>query len=336
MIERGNSGAIFCGIRSALVAAAVMGAAIVTSAQALAQSSYPNKPIRILVGFAAGGPSDIIARIVGAKTAELLGQQVVVENKTGAGGMIASDTAARSEPDGYTLLNTALSVAVNESLSKTIHVEFGKDLVAVAAQAETANILVVHPSLGVKTVSEFIALAKSRPGEIVYATAGRGTGTHLSAELFNMMAGTRLIPVHYRGGGDTLKDLVSGQVKVMFSSIAPVIGMVQQGQLIGIATTGPKRDPAFPDLPTVAEAGLAGYDLRLWIGLSAPAGTPRDIIKRLEAANNKALNAPDVKNALAAQGFSPFIATSEEFDVFYRSERDKWAKVIKAAGMDKE
>jgi tripartite-type tricarboxylate transporter receptor subunit TctC len=336
MVERGNAGAASCRIAAAAVAAIAMGAALGTSAPALAQSSYPNKPIRILVGFAAGGPSDIIARIVGAKTAELLGQQVVVENKTGAGGLIASETAARSEPDGYTLLNTALSVAVNESLSKTIRVEFGKDLVAVAAQAETANILVVHPSLGVKTLAEFIALAKSRAGEIVYATAGRGTGTHLSAELFNMMAGTRLIPVHYRGGGDTLKDLVSGQVKVMFSSIAPVQGMVQQGQLIGIATTGRKRDPAFPDLPTVAEAGLAGYDVRLWIGLTAPAGTPREIIKRIEAANNNALKLPDVKSALAAQGFSPFIATANEFDVFYRRERDKWARVIKASGMDGE
>jgi tripartite-type tricarboxylate transporter receptor subunit TctC len=336
MVERASACAKFSCIRFAAVTAAMSVAAIAGCAAALAQSGYPNKPIRILVGFAAGGPSDIIARVVGAKTAEILGQQVVVENKSGAGGMIASDTAARSDPDGYTPLNTALSVAVNESLSKTIHVEFGKDLVAIAAQAETANILVVHPSLGLKSVAEFIAFAKSRPGEIVYATAGRGSATHLTAELFNMMAGTRLVPVHYRGGGDTVKDLVSGQVKVMFSTIAPVQGLVKQGQLIGIATTGPNRDPAFPDLPTIAESGLAGFDVRLWIGLTAPAGTPREIIKRLEAANNKALNSPDVKSSLAAQGFLPFIATSEEFDAFYRSERDKWAKVIKAAGMDKE
>jgi tripartite-type tricarboxylate transporter receptor subunit TctC len=323
-----------CRCRSAVMAATI-GAVIVMSGAALAQSDYPNKPIRILVGFSAGGPSDIIARIVGAKTAEILGQQVIVENKTGAGGLIASETAARSDPDGYTLLNTALSVAVNETLSKTIHVEFGKDLIAVAAQAETANILVVHPSLGVKTVAEFIALARSK-SDIVYATAGRGTGTHLSAELFNMMAGTKLVPVHYRGGGATVKDLVSGQVKVMFSSIAPVQGLVNEGQLIGLATTGPKRDPAFPELPTIAESALPGYDVRLWIGLTAPAGTPREIIKRLEAANNKALNSPDIRKALAAQGFLPFVGTAEQFDSFYRTERDKWAKVIKASGMDKE
>lgn len=303
---------------------------------AVAQADFPNRPIRILVGFAAGGPSDIIARIVGAKTAELMGQQVIVENKTGAGGLLASEATANAAPDGYTLLNTALSVAVNETLSKTIQIQFGKHLVAVASQAETANVLVVHPSLGVKTIAEFIALAKSKPGEIFYATAGRGSGTHLSAELFNMMAGTKIVPVHYRGGGATIKDLVSGQVKVMFSSIAPVQGLINEGRLIGLATTGPKRDPAFPDLPTVAEAGLPGFDVRLWIGLTAPAGTPQAIVKRIEAANNAALRTPEVQKALAAQGFAPFIGTAEQFDAFYRSERDKWAKVIKASGMDKE
>jgi len=318
------------GVAGALVLAAVL------SAAALAQSDYPNRPIRILVGFAAGGPSDIIARIVGAKTGEILGQQVIVENKTGAGGLIASEATARAEPDGYTLLNTATSVAVNETLSKTMRFEVGKDLAAVALQAETAHILVVHPTLGVKTMTEFVALTKLKPGDIFYATAGRGTATHLAAELFNMMAGTKLMPVHYRGGGATVKDLVSGEVKVMFSSIAPVQGLVNEGKLIGLATTGPKRDPAFPELPTVAEAGLSGYDVRLWIGLTAPIGTPREIIKRIEAANNKALNMPDVQRALAAQGFAPFIGTSEQFDAFYRSERDKYAKVIKASGMDKD
>jgi tripartite-type tricarboxylate transporter receptor subunit TctC len=303
---------------------------------AAAQSDYPSRPIKIVVGFAAGGPSDIIARIVGAKTAEVLGQQVIVENKTGAGGLLASEMVSRSPPDGYTLLNTATSVAVNETLSKTMRFEVGKDLVAVAPQAETANILVVHPSLGVKSIAEFMALARSKPGELLYATAGRGTGTHLAAELFNMMAGTKLMPVHYRGGGATVKDLVSGQIKIMFSSIAPVQGLVREGKLIGLATTGPKRDEAFPELPTVAEAGLAGYDVRLWIGLTAPAGTPLAIIKKIEAANNKALQMPDTRKALAAQGFAPMIGTAEQFDAFYRSERDKYAKVVKAAGMDQE
>jgi tripartite-type tricarboxylate transporter receptor subunit TctC len=315
---------------------AVAACGVLAAASAQAQSDFPNKPIKIVVGFAPGGPSDIIARIVGAKTGEVLGQQVIVENKTGAGGMIAGEAVARSEPDGYTLLNTATSVAVNETLSKTMRIELGKDLTAVAPQAETANILVLHPSLGIKSVAEFVALAKSKPGEIFYATAGRGSATHLNSELFNMVAGIKTMPVHYRGGAATVKDLISGQVKVMFSSIAPVQQLVREGKLIGLATTGPKRDKAFPDLPTIAESGYAGFDVRLWVGLTAPAGTPRAVIKKIEAANNKALNMPEVQRALAAQGFAPMIGTAEDFDAFYRSERDKWAKVIRASGMDKE
>ena len=317
---------------SAVVAASLIAA----SAPASGQSGFPNKPIRVLVGSAPGGPSDIIARIVGAKTSEILGQQIIVENKTGAGGLIATEALVHAPPDGYTLLNTATSVAVNETLSKTMKFELGRHFVAVALQAETANILVVHPSLGVATLAEFTALAKAKPDEILYATAGRGTATHLTTELFNMVAGTRLMPVHYRGGGDTVKDLVSGQVKVMFSSIAPVQQLVKEARLVGIATTGLKRDPAFPELPTVDESGLKGFNVQLWIGLSAPAGTPADVIGRLETANNQALNSPDVKRALAAQGFAPVIMTAAQFDAFYRSERDKWAKVIKASGMDQQ
>jgi tripartite-type tricarboxylate transporter receptor subunit TctC len=315
---------------------AVMTAGLAALGDAAAAQGFPNRPIRVLVGFSAGGPSDIIARIVGAKTSEILGQQVIIENKTGAGGIIAAEALVNSPPDGYTLLNTATSVAVNETLSKSMKWEFGKDFVAVALQAETANILVVHPSLGVRNVAEFTALAKSKPGEILYATAGRGTATHLTTELYNMMAGTKIMPVHYRGGGDTIKDLISGQIKVMFSSIAPVQQLVREGKLIGLATTGLKRDPAFPDLPTMDESGLKGFDVRLWIGLTAPAATPRDILKRLEAANNQALNSPDVQKALAAQGFAPVVMTAEQFDAFYRGERDKWAKVIKASGMDQQ
>ncbi len=320
--------------RAAVVAALVSVAALPFAV--LAQSNYPNKTIKIVVGFAPGGPSDIIARIVGAKTGELLGQQVVIENKTGAGGVIATESVARSEPDGYTLLNTATSIAVNETLSKNMHVAFGKDFIAVAPQAETANILVVHPSLGVRTLAEFVALAKAKPGELIYATAGRGSATHLNSELFNLAAGIKTVPVHYRGGGETVKDLLSGQVKIMFSSIAPVQQLVKEGKLIGIATTGLQRDPAFPELPTIAESGYPGFDVRLWIGLSAPANTPREIIKKIEAANNKALELPQVRDALAAQGFRPMIGSAEMFDAFYRAERDKWAKVIRATGMDKE
>jgi tripartite-type tricarboxylate transporter receptor subunit TctC len=306
------------------------------SAPAQAQASYPTKPIRIVVGFAAGGPADIIARLVGAKLGDILGQQVYIENRTGAGGVIGTETAARADGDGYTLLMTPLANAVNETLAKSLRYKFGEHLVAVASVAETANVLVVHPSLGVKSVPELIALAKAKPGEIFYASAGRGTATHLTSELFNLMAGTRLAPVHYRGGGETLKDLVSGQVKVMFSSIAPVLGYVRNGTLLGLATTGPRRDPALPDLPTVAETGLAGFDTRLWLGILAPAGTPRPIIDRLSAATAQALEAPDLKAALSAQGFAPLVGSAEQFDTFYRNEVAKWRNVIETVGITPE
>ena len=311
------------------------GLTLAASHTALAQANFPNKPIKLVVGFAPGGPSDIISRVVGAKIGEILGTQVVIENKTGAGGAIATEAVARSEPDGYTLVNAPLSTAVNETLSK-IRYQIGKDIVAVAPQAETANVLVVHPSLGVKSLAELVALAKAKPGEVQYATAGRGSATHLNNELFDMVAGITTTPVHYRGGGETVKDLLSGQVKMMFSSIAPVQQFVRDGRLIGLATTGPKRDPAFPDLPTVAELGYPGFDVRLWMGMMGPAGMPRDIIKKIEVANRQALESPEIQKVLAAQGFAPLIGTAEDFDKFYRSEVVKWAKVIKEKGMDKD
>jgi tripartite-type tricarboxylate transporter receptor subunit TctC len=215
-----------------------------------------------------------------------------------------------------------------------LQARFGKDLVAVATLADTANILVVHPSLGVKNMAEFIALAKKQD-DLLYATAGVGSATHLTSELFNTMAGVKIRPVHYRGGGAALKDLLSGQVKIMFSSIAPVISFVQEGKLIGIATTGAKRDPAFPNLPTVAEAGLPGFETRLWIGITVRAGTPKPIIDKLAAAATKAAQDPEVKATLAKQGFQPLIMNPDQFDAYYRAERDKWGKVIKDTGMDK-
>ena len=311
-----------------------IGGAILASSLAMGQSDFPNKPIHFIVGFSAGGPSDIISRVIGAKMGDALGQQVVVENRTGAGGTIATDYVARSEQDGYTMLNTTTANPSNETLSKTLQARFGKDLVAVATLADTANILVVHPSLGVKNMAEFIALAKKQK-DLLYATAGVGSATHLTSELFNTMAGVKIGPVHYRGGGAALKDLLSGQVKIMFSSIAPVISFVQEGKLIGIATTGAKRDPAFPNLPTVAEAGLPGFETRLWIGITVRAGTPKPIIDKLAAAATKAAQDPEVKATLAKQGFQPLIMNPAQFDAYYRAERDKWGKVIKDTGMDK-
>jgi tripartite-type tricarboxylate transporter receptor subunit TctC len=312
--------------------AAMAASAVVVSGAARAQAPYPDKPIRIVVGFAAGGPTDIIARVVGAKIGGILGQQVYVENRAGASGNIATETVARAPADGYTLLMASFASAVNQSLYKNLRYKFGDDLIPIAPIAETEHVLLVHPSLGVKNVADLIALAKATPGDVLYATAGKGTATHLAAELFNMMAGIKMMPVHYKGGGDTLKDLVSGQVKVMISSIPPVLGFVQDGTLRGLATTGPKRDRTLPDLPTVAEAGLAGYDVRLWFGLVAPTGVPREVVERLSTATRQALGSAELKATLAAQGYDPLIGTPEEFGSYFRGEVEKWGKVIAAVG----
>jgi tripartite-type tricarboxylate transporter receptor subunit TctC len=306
--------------------------AMLFATEASAQS-FPNKPVRIVVGFAAGGPSDIISRVVGAKMGEILGQQFVVENRPGAGGVLATEVVGRADPDGYTILNTPIANAVNETLAKNLRYKVGDGMIVVAPLAESANVIVVHPSLGVKNVAELIALAKSKPGGTFYASAGRGSATHLASELFNTMAGTKIIPVHYKGGGDALRDLLSGELKIMISSIAPVLEAVRSGHLLGVATTGLKRDPTLPDLPTVDESGLKGFEVTLWQGFTAPAGVPRPIIERLAQAAAQALQTPEIKEMLAKQGFVPMVGGPNEFDAFYRAEVSKWAKVIDASGM---
>jgi tripartite-type tricarboxylate transporter receptor subunit TctC len=322
-----------CSRRDIVGAAATLAAlAGAGSFPAQAQAAYPNKPIRLLCGFAAGGPTDIIARVVGQKLGEILGQQVYVENRAGASGNLATEAAARAEPDGYTIMLTPLSSAVNESLFKTLKVKFDDDLAAVGLLAQTALVLLVHPSLEIKSVGDLVTMAKAKPGDVLYASAGKGTATHLAAELFNATANIKTTPVHYKGGGETIKDLLSGQGKVMFSTIPPVVSFVKDGRLRGIATTGPKRDNALPELPTIAESGLPGYDVRLWFGVTAPKATPRPIIDRLSAAINQALDSADVKKSFAAQGYDALPGTPDEFAKFYRSEAAKWAKVIETVG----
>ena len=223
------------------VSIGVVAAALLSGATpASAQTAYPSRPIHLIVGFAAGGPTDVLARIIGGRMSEILGQQVVIENRTGASGNIATQFVVRAQGDGYTILMGANSNAVNESLFKNLGFRFAEDLVPVAPLAEAPTILVVHPSLEVKSVKDLIALAKAKPGEVMYATAGRGTTTHLAGELFNLMAGTKLAAVPYKGSGETTKDLLSGQIKVMFSPVPPVLSFIEEGKLRGIASTGPR------------------------------------------------------------------------------------------------
>jgi tripartite-type tricarboxylate transporter receptor subunit TctC len=245
--------------------------------------------------------------------------------------VLFADPASVRAFDGNTLLLAPLVFAVNESLFPNRRFEY-KDFTAVAPLAETSNVLVVHPSLNVTSVQELIELAKAKPGDILYATAGKGTATHLAGELFGLMAEVKMTPVHYRGGGELVKDLLSGEVKVTFSTIPPVLDFVQHKTLRGIATTAIHRDKVLPDLPTIAESGLPGYDVRLWLGLLAPAGTPRDAVNRLASATAAALESNEVKTVLAAQGFDPLAGTPDSFDAFMRAEIVKWTKVIKLSG----
>jgi tripartite-type tricarboxylate transporter receptor subunit TctC len=311
-------------VSSGIVAAALLTGATLASAQ----TAYPSRPIHLIVGFAAGGPTDVLARIIGGRMSEILGQQVVVENRTGASGNIATQFVVRAPSDGYTILMGANSNAVNESLFKNLGFRFAEDLVPVAPLAEAPTILVVHPSLEVKSVKDLIALAKARPGEVMYATAGKGTTTHLAGELFNLMAGTRLAAVPYKGSGETTKDLLSGQIKVMFSPVPPVLSFIEDGKLRGIASTGPRRSKVVPSLPTMAEEGLKDFDMRMWFGLMAPAGTPDDIVAALSRAAGTALESETVRAALAKQGYDPLPGSREQFRQFIRDEIVKWGKVV--------
>ena len=319
-------------IATGTAAATLIAALICAPLDPAAAEDYPARPITMIVPYPAGGGVDAMGRIVGQKLSAALGQQVVIENRTGASGNIASEAVARAPNDGHTLLMAPLVFAVNETLFPQRRFEYAKDFAAVAPIAETSNVLVVHPSLNVTSVAGLIALAKTRPGDVLYATAGKGTATHVAGELFGMMAGVKLTAVHYRGGGELVKDLLSGEIKVTFSTIPPVLDFIQRGTLRGIATTALRRDPLLPDLPTMAEAALPGYDVRLWLGLLAPAGTPRDVVGRLAAASAEALNSEEVKSVLGAQGFDPMAGTPESFDAFVRSEIVKWGKVGKEIG----
>jgi tripartite-type tricarboxylate transporter receptor subunit TctC len=310
------------------------GGALAWPIAARAQVGSAGQNIRFVVGFSAGGATDIAARVLAGSMSQILGQQVFVENRTGAGGTLGTQEVANAAPDGTTLLVAPFANAANETLFKDFRYKYDDYFGAVAPIAQTDNVLVVHPSLAVHSVADLIALAKSRPpGEILAASSGVGTANHLANELFNLMTGIKLTSVQYRGGGEVVKDLVSGQLKVMFAPIPTVLPFIQNGALRAVATTGLKRDPLLPDLPTVAESAVPGFEVLLWLGLLAPKATPRPVIARLAAATSQALSSADVKGAFAAQGFDALIGTPEDFAAFYRSEVEKWRKVIVATGM---
>jgi len=316
-------------IRPVLLATLGMGTAL-----AMAQS-YPNKPIRFLVGFVAGGTNDIVARALAQKLTETLGQSVVVENRGGANTAIATEAAARAAPDGYTILLNAPGHATNPALMK-LAFDPVNDFAFISLVAEAQNIVVMHPSFPPRSVQELIALSKKRPGQINVASSGTGTTVHLSAELFQHMTGTRWVHIPYKGGGPAVIELMAGQTQIMFANMPTAIQYVRDGRLRALAVTGARRAPAAPTLPTVAESGVPGYEVTAWYGVSAPAKTPRAIVDRLHAEIVRAVNSPDLRERLTTQGADPIHLTPEQYTVFIQNEIAKWAKVIKAAGIKGE
>ena len=302
---------------------------------AAAQAPYPAKPIRFLVGFPPGGTNDIVARAIAPRFSEYLGQPVVIENRGGANASIATDLVAHAAPDGYAILLVAPGHATNPWLMK-LNFDSMKDFSFITLAAESQNLLVVHPSFPPRTVKEMIAFSKKRPGEINYGSSGTGTTVHLSAELFQFMSGVKWLHIPYKGGGPGLVALISGEVSLYFGNVPTVIRQARDGKVRAVATTGLKRTPAAPDIPTVAESGIPGYEVTTAYGIAAPAKTPRPIVERLHADAVRAVNAPDVQERLKNLGADLVGNTPEQYTAFMQNEIAKWGKVIKAAGIKGE
>jgi tripartite-type tricarboxylate transporter receptor subunit TctC len=297
--------------------------------------SYPTKPVRLLVGFPPGGTNDIIARLVAPKLAEGLSQQVVVENRGGANTAIATELAARASPDGYTIILNAPGHATNPALIKLAFDPI-RDFAFITLIAESQNLLVTHPSFPPKNVKELIAFSKKHPGEINYGSSGIGTSVHLSAELFRFMAGVNWVHIPYKGGGPGLVALLTGEVSLYFGNLPTVIRQARDGKLRALAVTGVRRSAAAPDIPTIAESGVPGYEVTNWFGIAAPAKTPRAIVERLNREFVRALNSPELRNRLMGLGAEPVGNTPEQYQAFVQNEIAKWDKVIKAAGIKGE
>ena len=315
----------------------LLAAALAATAPPAAADVYPAKAIRFVVAFPPGGGTDIIARSIAQKLSERLAQTVVVDNRPGAGGNIGTDIVAKSAPDGYTLLmGSAGPLAINASLFASMPFDPLRDLAPVTLAASTPNVLVVHPSLKAATLKELIALARAHPGEINFASSGHGTPAHLAGELFNSMAGVKLVHVPYKGAAPALADLLGGQVQIMFSTMPPALPHVKDGKLRALAVTSLKRSPAMPGLPTIDEAALPGFEANTWHGVVLPAGAPSAIVARLNREIVAILRLPDVVERLSAQGAEPVGSTPEEFAAYIKSETLKWARVVRESGAKAE
>ena len=296
---------------------------------------YPSKPIRIIVPQSAGGSTDLVARPLAQQLAQTLGASVVVENRPGAGSVIGTDLVAKAAPDGYTLLAVAASVTMSPSLYK-LPFDPLRDLAPISQLTSLPNILVVHPSMPIKSVKELIAFVKARPGQLNFGSSGIATGTHLSMELLMYMTGMKMVHIPYKGGSLNVNALIGGETQVNFSTISTALPHVQSGRLRGLAVSTAKRAAAAPDVPTIAQAGVPGYDYSSWIGLLAPAKTPQAIIAKLNAESIKAMQAPEMKAIMAVEASEPVGSTPDEFDTVMKTEVARWMKVVKAAGIKSE
>jgi tripartite-type tricarboxylate transporter receptor subunit TctC len=307
-------------------------AALLLALPWLAHAQYPNKPIRYIVPFPPGAFNDTLGRIIAAELPKALGQPVVVDNRPGGNSIIGTEAAAKSAPDGYTLFGAALPFSVIQSLYKTSF-DVTKDFAGITLAGTSANLLVAHPSFPANNVKELLGYARARPGKINYGSSGNGTSVHLSMEVLKSMTKTYMVHIPYRGSAPVVTDLIAGQVDVMFDNVPNVIQHVRAGKMKALAVTTKQRSALAPDVPTLDEAGVPGYDLSVWFGILAPAGTPRDIVQRLNAEIRRILNSPEVKERILKQGVEVQTGTPEQFDGFVKSEVARWAKVIKDAGI---
>jgi tripartite-type tricarboxylate transporter receptor subunit TctC len=311
--------------------AVVLASAVLAVGHAFAQS-WPTKPVKIIVPFAAGGPADIYARVLGEKLQAALGQSFVIDDRPGGGSIVGTDAAAKAAPDGYTLLMMSNTHTVNESLIPDRPFQLLRDFVPVAPVNYSDLVLVVHPSVPANTLREFIALAKSQPGKLNYASSGPGTPYHMAGELFKAMANVDIVHVPYKGSSGARTDILGGQVQMMFDAITTMAPNVRAGKLKALATSGKVRSAVLPEVPTMSQAGVPGYDAVIWLGIMAPAGTPRAIVEKLNAAITRVVNAPDTKAAWAQQGAVPMSMTPVEFGKYIRDDIDKWARIVKLSG----
>ncbi len=305
-----------------------------TGGYVAAAEMYPVKPVRVIAAFPPGGFVDFTTRVLAGPLAAALGQQVIVDNRGGAGGIVGTELAARAAPDGYTLtVGSAGTHAVNQSLYRKLPYNVLRDFQPVARLADAPSVLAVHPSFPAKSVKELIAVARARPGQVMYASAGSGTSTHLAAALFEHLARVKLVHVPYKGGGPMIIDVVAGQVPVTFGTAASVSPHTKSGRLRGLAVTGGQRSAVLPDLPTIAESGVPGYEMLNWLGLFAPAGTPRAVVEKLNEEAMRIMRSVEIRSRLNAQGAEPSPLATDEFAAFVKKEIEKWGKVVAATGM---